>query len=61
MISVPLLEELTRRALVHGADLYLTAETSALDAYRGIGSLLRHLTGEEHRFPRELMPEPTLH
>jgi hypothetical protein len=45
---VNLREELTRRALAQGAELVVTPDASALDAYRGIGALLRHLSGDEH-------------
>lgn len=46
---VSLREELVRRAVQQGADIVVTPEASPLNTYRGIGALLRHLTGDEHR------------
>lgn len=55
---VNLREELTRRVVAQGAELVITPDTSALDAYRGIGALLRHLTGDEHQHHRATYPAP---
>jgi len=45
---VNLREASTRRAFARGVGLVVTHDASALDAYRGIGGLLRHLSGDEH-------------
>jgi peptide chain release factor subunit 1 len=46
---VHLREELVRRALAQGTDVVIVPEASPLNAYRGVGGLLRHLTGDEHQ------------
>lgn len=46
---VVLREELTRRALASGADVLVVPDGGPLEAYRGVGGLLRHLSGEEHQ------------
>ncbi len=48
---VNLREELLRRCVAQGAEVLVTPESGPLDAYRGIGALLRHLTGEERQHP----------
>ena len=37
------------QAVAQRIQIVLTDEASALDAYRGIGALLRHFTGAEHQ------------
>lgn len=47
--AVPLREELTRRCIVEGGDVRIVPSGGPLDAYGGVGSLLRHLTGHDKR------------
>jgi peptide chain release factor subunit 1 len=47
--TVPLREELTRRCLREGGDVRIVPEGGPLEAYGGVGSLLRHLTGHDRR------------
>jgi peptide chain release factor subunit 1 len=46
---VHLREELVRRALLQGSEVVVVPEASPLNAYRGIGGLMRHLSGDEHQ------------
>lgn len=58
---VGLREELVRRAARDGAGLLLVPEGNRLDAYHGIGALLRHLSGEERaNVPYGAETTPTL-
>jgi hypothetical protein len=51
---VSLSEELGRRCVLEGADLTVVPGGGPLDAYDGIGSILRHLSGPEKHGPQEL-------
>jgi peptide chain release factor subunit 1 len=44
-------EELSRRCVAEGGDVVVAPDGGPLDAYRGIGALLRHLTGAERAQP----------
>jgi peptide subunit release factor 1 (eRF1) len=51
--AVPLREELSRRCLSEGGDVRIIPEGGPLETYGGVGSLLRHLTGQDRPVPRE--------
>lgn len=57
---VPLRDEILRRAVLQGAEVSLVTDGGPLDAYRGVGSLLRRVV-EEIRPPFEagVTSEPT--
>jgi hypothetical protein len=62
---VSLREELVRRALRDHVDIVVAPETSPLNRYRGIGAILRRLSGEAHqklggaqRMPESALPSP---
>lgn len=42
-------EEVSRRCLRDGVELHVVPDGGPLDAYRGIGTILRRLSGEEHQ------------
>lgn len=46
-VRTDLHEELARRCLAEGGDVIVAPDGGPLDAYRGIGALLRHLSGSE--------------
>ncbi len=57
---VNLREELVRRAVAQGAEVLVTPETGPLDVYRGIGAILRHLSGNERQRPTLAAAAPQL-
>jgi peptide chain release factor subunit 1 len=49
--AVGLREEASRRCVAEGGDVVVAPDGGPLDAYRGIGALLRHLMGAERAQP----------
>lgn len=58
--TVSLREELARRCVAEGARLLIVPDGGPMDAYRGIGALLRHLTGNEHQRLGYASPRPAV-